>query len=191
MTIDKIRLKKLAEEATQGPWCWDKGEDPRPHTYGIATDADPECMVVNQYFGIEMKEDAYFIAAASPSTVLALLADIERLERESEQAKADGADAFGLAQGRADMIDQLKAENEALRKEAELLALGRAKLAGAMSRLRAKHNDWTSPEALPAAELVWCACGDGFPPNSYGAGFMDANNGVCWSCDAAKAVSHD
>lgn len=87
--------------------------------------------------------------------------------------------------------DQLKAENEALRKDAELLALGRAKLAGAMSRLRAKHNDWTAPEALPAAELVWCACGDGFPPNSYGAGFMDANNGICWSCDAAKAVSHD
>ena len=87
--------------------------------------------------------------------------------------------------------DQLKAENEALRKDAELMALGRAKLAGAMSRLRAKHNDWTAPEALPAAELVWCACGDGFPPNSYGAGFMDANNGVCWSCDAAKAVSHD
>ncbi|HAL69301.1 MAG TPA: hypothetical protein DCP84_16715 [Pseudomonas sp.] len=87
--------------------------------------------------------------------------------------------------------DRLKAENEALRKDAELLALGRAKLGGAMSRLRAKHNDWTAPEALPAAELVWCACGDGFPPNSYGAGFMDANNGVCWSCDAAKAVSHD
>ncbi|EKT4497194.1 hypothetical protein QEM27_005001 [Pseudomonas putida] len=86
--------------------------------------------------------------------------------------------------------DQLKAEIEALRKDAELLALGRAKLAGAMSRLRAKHNDWTAPEALPAAELVWCACGDGFPPNSYGAGFMDANNGICWSCDAAKEANH-
>lgn len=87
--------------------------------------------------------------------------------------------------------DQLKADNEALCKDAELIAAGRAKLAGAMSRLRAKHNDWAAPESLPAAELVWCACGDGFPPNSYGAGFMDANNGVCWSCDAAKEAGHD
>lgn len=91
----------------------------------------------------------------------------------------------------AEAYDQIKAENEALRKDAELIAAGRAKLAGAMSRLRAKHNDWAAPESLPAAELVWCACGDGFPPNSYGAGFMDANNGVCWSCDAAKEAGHD
>lgn len=43
----------------------------------------------------------------------------------------------------------------------------------------------------PSKEIIWCSCGDGFPPNSYGAGFMDANNGVCWSCDAAKEASHD
>lgn len=47
--------------------------------------------------------------------VMGLLVEIERLERETDQAKADGADAFGLAQGRADTIDQLKAENEALK----------------------------------------------------------------------------
>ncbi|UNM17299.1 hypothetical protein K0P33_17090 [Pseudomonas sp. ArH3a] len=52
--------------------------------------------------------------------------------------------------------DQLKAENEALR----------------------KHQ--------PSAEVIWCACGDGHAANSYGAGFMDANNGVCENCDAAS-----
>ena len=51
--------------------------------------------------------------------------------------------------------DQLKAENEALR----------------------KHQ--------PSAEVIWCACGDGYAANSYGAGFMDANGGVCANCDAA------
>ncbi|WP_207285168.1 hypothetical protein [Pseudomonas sp. FW300-N2A2] len=34
-------------------------------------------------------------------------------------------------------------------------------------------------------ETVWCACGDGHEANSYGAGFMAANNGVCENCDAA------
>jgi hypothetical protein len=56
-----------------------------------------------------------FMEATSPQAILALLAEIERLEREVDQAKADGADAFGLAQCRADTIDQLKAENAALR----------------------------------------------------------------------------
>ena len=34
-----------------------------------------------------------------------------------------------------------------------------------------------------------CACGDQYPANSYGAGFMAANNGVCENCDAS-APSH-
>lgn len=33
--------------------------------------------------------------------------------------------------------------------------------------------------------IIWCACGDGYAANSYGAGFMDANGGVCANCDAA------
>lgn len=30
--------------------------------------------------------------------------------------------------------------------------------------------------------MVACACGDQFPPDSYGAGFMAANGGVCENC---------
>lgn len=119
-----------------------------------------------------------------PAAVLALLAEIEE--------DAMHMRAFGeVMRAQAEQLDQLKAENEELRKDVDLVTAGRVKLAGAMSRLRAKHNDWTAPEHFPTDELVWCACGDGFPPNSYGAGFMDANNGVCWSCDAAKEASHD
>ena len=176
-------------------------------------------------FKAQNKDYADLVLAANPATVLALIAENERIKARLcvcrdcggqgevysgrstyqgyNQPPEPDMDVCGTCGGDgvlgsvedfealAAERDQLKAENEALRKDAELLALGRAKLAGAMSRLRAKHNDWTAPEALPAAELVWCACGDGFPPNSYGAGFMDANNGICWSCDAAKAVSHD
>ncbi|MBW5801140.1 hypothetical protein [Halomonas elongata] len=32
-------------------------------------------------------------------------------------------------------------------------------------------------------EMVKCACGDMYPPDSYGAGFMAANGGVCENCD--------
>ncbi|KAA8702441.1 hypothetical protein [Pseudomonas proteolytica] len=34
--------------------------------------------------------------------------------------------------------------------------------------------------------IIWCACGDGYPVNSYGAGFMAANGDVCENCDAAN-----
>lgn len=34
-------------------------------------------------------------------------------------------------------------------------------------------------------QIIWCACGDGYAASSYGAGLMDANNGVCANCDAA------
>ena len=152
MTIDKDKLRSLAEAAQ-------RGDDPDP--YGVA-------------FQFEL--------AANPATILALLGEIERLEESDQeatslcdllagllrgvalevkgpeaplrrhgfhdlplcvktlvqerdqlkaenaqlknqeielrsgidQAKADGAEAWGLAQGRADDIDRLKAENEAL-----------------------------------------------------------------------------
>lgn len=35
-------------------------------------------------------------------------------------------------------------------------------------------------------DFVACACGDEYQVNSYGAGFMAANNGVCENCDAAQ-----
>ncbi len=210
MNIDRQKLKRLAEVATQGEWSHER--------FGVIQ-AGPVIQFANgsgrQQIAMatgtdwmaqgEQIANAEFMAAANPSVVLALLAEIDRLEDALHGASSEvhglhvqhGRNSSELrrtCQARDDARkerDQLKAENEALRKDLELLAIGRAKLAGAMSRLRSKHNDWTAPEALPAAELVWCACGDGFPPNSYGSGFMDANNGVCWSCDAAKAVSHD
>lgn len=210
MTIDKQKLKALAEAATQSHGARQVEID---HN-GVHVIGDGSWKILSAWHTPDGKgaQNAEFVAAASPATVLTLLAEIDGLHdqhgrdsgelrklcnardsarRERDQLKAENEDYKSGQERYEQIIEDLKAEIEALRKDAELLALGRAKLAGAMSRLRAKHNDWTAPEALPAAELVWCACGDGFPPNSYGAGFMDANNGICWSCDAAKAVSHD
>ena len=239
MTIDKEKLKALAEAATPGRH-YDRLESAGGGIkYECAGDDGSLVLKVDHknnefgFVGDRGEADEAFFLACSPAAVLALLAEIERHEawrtaflaerdaqmRQRDQLRAENEDYRSGQVRYEQIIEDLKAENaqlknqeielrcqnelllrggevlkeqaEALRKDAELVSAGRAKLAGAMSRLRAKHNDWTAPEALAAAELVWCSCGDGFPPNSYGAGFMDANNGVCWSCDAAKEASHD
>lgn len=40
------------------------------------------------------------------------------------------------------------------------------------------------PNHSAAADMVWCACGDGYPALSYGAGFI-SGSGMCENCDAA------
>ncbi len=73
MTLDTKALGALAQAATPGPWQESKGDGLKnviagAHAggLGIAFDALPD--------------DACFIAAASPSTVLALLSRLERAE---------------------------------------------------------------------------------------------------------------
>lgn len=118
MTIDKQKLKALAEAATPGRH-YDRLESAGGGIkYECAGDDGSLVLKVDHknnefgFVGDRGEADEAFFLACSPAAVLALLAEIERLEREADQAKADGADAFGLAQGRADTIDQLKAENE-------------------------------------------------------------------------------
>ena len=58
--------------------------------------------------------------------------------------------------------------------------------AGAVIATVNRLRDARRPKNLDETDaIIWCACGDGYPVNSYGAGFMDANNGVCANCDAA------
>lgn len=60
---------------------------------------------------------------------------------------------------------------------------------------------WTVVASINAARLlrlphgsrvdhVWCACGDGYPANSYGAGFMAAA-GECENCAAAATTKEN
>lgn len=126
-------LKALALAATPGPWEHrfvegDGASGAICHEHGWVADD----------FTDQSFKDTAYMAAANPAAVLGLIADIERLNEdrerirsqrmeyaskyeqaiedcdqlkaELEQAKADGNDVWGLAQGRADTIDQLKAE---------------------------------------------------------------------------------
>lgn len=140
MTIDKQKLRALAEPVNQGNWIQEglDAQDDGIENYRVAN--------------CRSDEEAAFIAAASPATVLALLAEIERLqagrsrkERELEQElevwrhgpscwscgdTGDVHDLTGEWHGECDCLaaqlinanrerDQFKAENEALRKDAE------------------------------------------------------------------------
>lgn len=149
MTIDKDRLKALAEAAPSGPWVSENyslyGIDNGYTRHMLDTEPGIDCGDVGYYAALE------FIAAANPETVLGLLAEIERLETESREAK-DAKNGLGwainelrgsfknfhrslcarfgyvhdekdwfrdqvsLQEHVAGQIDQLKAENEALRK---------------------------------------------------------------------------
>ena len=72
--------------------------------------------------------------------------------------------------------DQLRAEIAGLKTGYEAYEQVNAELKAEVQALR---------KSAPSTEVVWCSCGDGYAANSYGAGFMDANDGVCANCDAA------
>jgi hypothetical protein len=165
-----IALKALAECAYPGPWYVENGMDQ------VRDNADD--------FVCETGEDdpvnSAYIAAANPAAVLELIAEIERLKSElfdesmmSECMRQFRADMIELgvvgescppmmmSEGVSGYIGKLKAECEGLRKHA------------------------------PHPEIIWCDCGDGHHANSYGAGFMAANEGVCENCDAARGATKE
>lgn len=116
MTIDKQKLKALALAAPKGPWFgpeYDKGTS-------YVFDCDLGSLL--HYESIESEQDdcLRYVAAANPATVLALLAEIEQLQ-EHKQHLVDLREKHGFDSWSAALveIDQLKADNEALRKDAE------------------------------------------------------------------------
>ena len=85
---------------------------------------------------------------------------------------------------------ELKAENERLERNRDMWK-GQVERQIEMLRLAHEADKLLKaeceglPKHAPSSEIIWCECGDGYPANSYGAGFMDANGGVCANCDAA------
>lgn len=103
MNVDKANLKALAEASGLDQW----------YSAGDLRYCDDK---TGEIHGLH-HDDSRFIAAASPATVLALLAEIERLDRESQNLSNQlGHCDRDRRVFRAER-DQLKAENEALRKQ--------------------------------------------------------------------------
>lgn len=135
-----------------------------------------------------------FVGAATPAVVMALIAENKRLTAELDCP-------FRLARHSKRLVEQLRAEVAGLKTGYEAYERVNAELKAEVEWLQEENENLRTcsssvnaavaleNEALrkhqPSVEVIWCACGDGYPANSYGAGFMDANGGVCQNCDAA------
>lgn len=112
---DHSELKRLAEAATPGPWAYDG-------SYVCPARTEDGTTYVELWRSIadcHQPENTKFIAAANPAAVLALIAEVEGLRAQHGR---DSAELRSLCQARDDARkdrDQLKAEVEALRKDAE------------------------------------------------------------------------
>lgn len=128
------------------------------------------------------------VMLVEPAAVLALIAENERLfkllERTVEQyvplTELEGVPGWSRVVELVEVVaqrDQLRAEVAGLRTGYEAYERVNAELKAEVEALR---------KLGPSKEIIWCACGDGYPVNSYGAGFMAANGDVCENCDAAN-----
>ncbi|HEJ2268217.1 TPA: ead/Ea22-like family protein [Pseudomonas aeruginosa] len=77
---DHAELRRLAEEATPGPWGRDGLYIHTTRKEGGTTYVE----TWNTLAGILRKENAEFVATANPKTVLALLDEIDRLKAEND-----------------------------------------------------------------------------------------------------------
>ena len=118
MTVDKEKLKALAEAATPGRH-YDRLESAGGGIkYECAGDDGSLVLKVDHknnefgFVGDRGEADEAFFLACSPAAVLALLAEIERLE----SAKGDPVGSFDKHMEYMQENIRLKADNEALRK---------------------------------------------------------------------------
>lgn len=209
---DYSELKRLAE-AMEG-WdrlteCWPCDENGPDWQVGQVDEDDnryPVMTIDTEQYDAETHAPtlAQFYAAANPAAVLAIISESERLRmqlvacgvvassntRETAERQrnmhpdymsASCQEVIRAVDREMDLReerDELRAENAGLRTGYQAYERVNAELKAEVEALR---------KQLPLAEIIWCACGDGYPVNSHGAGFMDANNGVCANCDTAMA----
>lgn len=109
--LNKQELRRLAGEASQGKWqhATEQGQIGSVECSGAVM---VQVQQMKRGDNAQRNANAAFIAAANPAAILSLLDELE-------QCRADANDVWGLAQGRADAIDQLRAELEQYRKDAE------------------------------------------------------------------------
>jgi hypothetical protein len=84
MNIDANKLREIAERATPGRWKWWTSNSARRLTAGRGPDGSVlhATMVRRDYADVDP------ISAAAPTTVLALLDQVEKLHRENGQLSA-------------------------------------------------------------------------------------------------------
>ncbi|EPO5559712.1 TPA: ead/Ea22-like family protein [Pseudomonas aeruginosa] len=119
---DRAELRRRAKAATPGPWSCNShwaivGGPTLEFTNGAAQQQIAMACWQSWMHEEELRNNAAFMAAANPKTVLALLDEIDRLSDElSACTEHPGGCGYWreAAKRRAEERDRLKAENEAL-----------------------------------------------------------------------------
>lgn len=106
--LDEARLRELAEAATPGPWKYQGPPDVGYSTFVGRFEAENGTVVCDfgdseTYYPSEGSppdpEDAAFIAAANPATILALLDALSAEREQGDRAVASAATAFQALNG--------------------------------------------------------------------------------------------
>ena len=95
--LDLDRLKALAEAASKGPWTAHNAETREDGSPGCAwgvEQANGQIVVLHDFVA---PNDAAFIAAHNPETILRLLAELSRLRGEVERLQQALLDADGCS----------------------------------------------------------------------------------------------
>ena len=84
MSIDTTKLRELAQKATPGPWTYFHYPKYKHHHVSVPIDGSSMTLLLFQdgCQTTKPKEDAEYIAAANPATVLELLDEIDRLRSD-------------------------------------------------------------------------------------------------------------
>lgn len=99
----RAALRKLAEEATPGPWHVFDRSVCEGYTKYFGVDSEQDSIVLwDEFGGVIARQDAAHIAAANPSTILQLLDYIETLEKDAAQQRTAEACAKVCEAGRSE-----------------------------------------------------------------------------------------
>lgn len=204
MTIDKDKLRALAEAAGSGEWV-------------CAIHEDCECVEGSEGFvaSFDTLEAGRFIAAANPATILALLGEMERLDQFKTaymewSAKTDWvqgiATAKDLGKHSADVLrehfDQLKAERDALQSQVATLQAdpgswqsgydtGRKSMAGHADSWRKEAAHYKGEnERLRKALTEMCASREESARRAI-LNCVEANRGAQEICQGANAMTKE
>lgn len=131
ITPERIEeLRRLAEEATPGPWALIAKGGPQGNYFSI-WNPEKGWIILDRVLNLYGEGDrvATYIAAANPATMLALLDALEEARREHAECDivAENWEEWGRSWERdyhkaCDERDQLRAENERLRAALEDIA---------------------------------------------------------------------
>lgn len=105
MTVDLDALEALAKAATPGPWA--HYETMQADNHVTAVTAGGGILTGTHVCGPTYeKKNAEFIAAADPSTVLALIAELRQERERADKNEAGWGEAFRLAVAHQDALSR-------------------------------------------------------------------------------------